>query len=142
MGLAERRRALGYSQEELAHALGVDRRTIGRWETRSTTPQPPYGHGWPSCCYITPWDETPEWERQAARAVFDQVRQFLDLSDRHASRLTREQKSRFVATCWTAQMYKPFDNPKPGYVADWPDLPDWQWETDADIFEAIEDASK
>lgn len=41
MGLAERRRALGYSQEEFAHALGVDRRTIGRWETRTTTPQPP-----------------------------------------------------------------------------------------------------
>ncbi|WP_406178412.1 hypothetical protein [Streptomyces sp. NBC_00996] len=28
------------------------------------------------------------------------------------------------------------------YVADWPDLPDWQKETDADIFEAIEDALK
>ncbi|MDJ0384682.1 hypothetical protein [Streptomyces sp. G-G2] len=28
--------------------------------------------------------------------------------------------------------------PKPGYVADWPDLPKWQQETDADIFEAIE----
>ncbi|WOX11319.1 helix-turn-helix transcriptional regulator [Streptomyces sp. N50] len=41
MGLAERRRALGYSQEGLAHALGVDRRTVGRWETRETTPQPP-----------------------------------------------------------------------------------------------------
>ncbi|MBZ6194164.1 helix-turn-helix transcriptional regulator [Streptomyces olivaceus] len=41
MGLAERRRALGYSQEELAHALGVDRRTVGRWESRTTTPQPP-----------------------------------------------------------------------------------------------------
>ncbi|WP_128433812.1 helix-turn-helix transcriptional regulator [Streptomyces cyaneus] len=41
MGLAERRRALGYSQEGLAHALGVDRRTVGRWETRETAPQPP-----------------------------------------------------------------------------------------------------
>ncbi|MFI7351514.1 helix-turn-helix transcriptional regulator [Streptomyces sp. NPDC049936] len=41
MGLAERRRALGYSQEELAHALGVDRRTVGRWEGRTTMPQPP-----------------------------------------------------------------------------------------------------
>lgn len=41
MGLAERRRTLGYSQEELAHALGVDRRTVGRWEGRTTTPQPP-----------------------------------------------------------------------------------------------------
>lgn len=35
----------------------------------------------------------------------------------------------------------PDTSPKPGYVADWPDLPDWQKETDADIFEAIEDAS-
>ncbi|MFI7351513.1 hypothetical protein ACIBSR_35290 [Streptomyces sp. NPDC049936] len=98
--------------------------------------------GEPKPGYVTPWEETPEWERQAAGAVHDQVRQFLDLSDRHASRLTREQKSRFVATCWAAQMYKHFENPKPGYVADWPDLPDWQKETDADIFEAIEDASK
>lgn len=28
--------------------------------------------------------------------------------------------------------------PKPGYVADWADLPVWQQETDADIFERIE----
>ncbi|RZB13704.1 hypothetical protein StrepF001_42620 [Streptomyces sp. F001] len=98
--------------------------------------------GEPKPSYVTPWEQTPEWERQAAGAVYDQVRQFLDLSDHHASRLTREQKSRFVATCWTAQMYKHFENPKPGYVADWPDLPNWQKETDADIFEAIEDSSK
>ncbi|MGY5134002.1 hypothetical protein ACWGJW_16615 [Streptomyces nigrescens] len=30
--------------------------------------------------------------------------------------------------------------PNPGYVADWPALPAWQQETDADIFEAIEKA--
>lgn len=94
--------------------------------------------GAPKASYVTPWAETPEWERQAAGAVFDQVAQFLDLSERNAIRLTREQKSRFVATCWTAQMYKHFGDPKPGYVADWPDLPEWQQETDADIFEAIE----
>lgn len=34
-------------------------------------------------------------------------------------------------------MYKHLGDPKPGYVADWPDLPDWEKETDADIFEAI-----
>ncbi len=37
-------------------------------------------------------------------------------------------------------MFKHFEDPKPGYVADWADLPSWQQETDADIFEAIEKA--
>ncbi|MCC3770895.1 hypothetical protein [Streptomyces sp. UNOC14_S4] len=94
--------------------------------------------GEPKAGYVTPWEDTPEWERSAAGAVHDQVRQFLQLSDGHAARLSREQKSRFVALCWTAQMYKHFTNPKPGYVADWAELPPWQQETDADVFEAIE----
>ncbi|MDN5382493.1 MULTISPECIES: hypothetical protein [Streptomyces] len=93
--------------------------------------------GEPKPGYVAPWEETPEWEREAAGAVYEQVRQFLELSGGHASRLSREQKGRFVATCWTAQMYKHFEDPKPAYVADWPALPTWQQETDADIFEAI-----
>ncbi|MFB7499199.1 hypothetical protein ACFC09_31695 [Streptomyces sp. NPDC056161] len=100
-----------------------------------------YFPGEPKPSYVTPWDDTPPWEREAAAAVYEQVRQFLDLSGRHAARLTREQKGRFVATCWTAQMYRHFENPKPGYVADWQDLPDWQKETDSDIFAAVEDAT-
>lgn len=94
--------------------------------------------GEPKPGYVTPWEETPGWERQAASAVYDQVAQFLALSDGSAARLSREQKGRFVALCWTAQMYKHFADPKPGYVADWPALPQWQQETDADIFERIE----
>lgn len=39
-------------------------------------------------------------------------------------------------------MFKHFEDPKPGYVADWPDLPHWQKETDSDIFEAVEDSVK
>jgi hypothetical protein len=39
-------------------------------------------------------------------------------------------------------MHEHFQNPEPCCVADWPDLPDWQKETDADIFEVIKDASK
>ncbi|MBT2413897.1 hypothetical protein J7I94_25670 [Streptomyces sp. ISL-12] len=96
--------------------------------------------GEPKAGYVTAWDATPEWERQAAGAVYEQVRHFLELSDGHAARLSREQKGRFVAIAWTAQMYKHFEDPKPGYVADWVALPEWQRETDADIFEAIEDA--
>ncbi|MEU9110592.1 helix-turn-helix transcriptional regulator [Streptomyces sp. NPDC048483] len=42
MGLAERRKSLGYSQENFAHALGVDRTTVGRWERGETAPQPQF----------------------------------------------------------------------------------------------------
>ncbi|MFD9817061.1 hypothetical protein [Streptomyces sp. NPDC059080] len=96
--------------------------------------------GEPKPGYVTPWDGTPEWEQVAAGAVYAQVRQFLEVSGGHAARLTREQKGRFVATCWTAQMYRHFEDPKPGYVADWPALPEWQRETDADVFDAIQRA--
>ncbi|MEU5127734.1 helix-turn-helix domain-containing protein [Streptomyces mobaraensis] len=41
MSLAERRRALGYSQEALAQVLGVDRTTISRWEAGRNEIQPP-----------------------------------------------------------------------------------------------------
>ncbi|WP_274560743.1 helix-turn-helix domain-containing protein [Streptomyces spiramyceticus] len=41
MGLAERRKVLGYSQETFAQALGVDRTTVGRWESGKNSPQPP-----------------------------------------------------------------------------------------------------
>ncbi len=37
-------------------------------------------------------------------------------------------------------MFRHFEDPKPGYVADWADLPAWQRETAADIFERIEEA--
>lgn len=45
MGMGERRRSLGYSQEQLAELLGVDRTTIGRWESGRSTPQPPQRPG-------------------------------------------------------------------------------------------------
>jgi hypothetical protein len=35
-------------------------------------------------------------------------------------------------------MYKQFSDPEPAYVADWEEMPSWQQETDADIFERIE----
>jgi hypothetical protein len=36
------------------------------------------------------------------------------------------------------QIFKHFPDPKPAYAADWDELPQWQQETDADIFERIE----
>ena len=38
--LAQRRKAVGLSQERLAEVIGVDRVTIGRWERTETEPQP------------------------------------------------------------------------------------------------------
>jgi hypothetical protein len=96
-----------------------------------------YYPGEPKPGYITPWDDTPDWERQAAAAVYTQVRTFVEISAGKTARLTREQKGRFVAICWIVQIYKHIENPKPSYVADWADLPDWQQQTDADIFERI-----
>lgn len=94
--------------------------------------------GEPKPGYITPWDETPGWERESAAAVYDQVAAFVQLTGGSTARLSRAQKGRFVALCWIGQIYKHIPEPKPSYVADWEDLPAWQQETDADIFERIE----
>jgi len=48
--------------------------------------------GEPEPGYVTSWEE-----RAAAGAVYAQVRQFLEVSEGHAARLTREQKGRGVA---------------------------------------------
>lgn len=94
--------------------------------------------GEPKPGYVTPWDDTPEWERDSAAAVYEQVCQFIEAADGATAKLTREQKGRFVALCWIAQIFKHFPSPKASYVADWSDMPEWQQETDSDIFEHIE----
>lgn len=97
-----------------------------------------YYPGKPKPGYVAPWEETPEWERASAGAVYDQVCAFIETTNGAATKLSREQKGRFVALCWVGQIFKHFPDPKPSYVADWADLPQWQRETDADVFEHIE----
>ena len=94
--------------------------------------------GEPKRAYIAPWNETPDWERESAAAVYDQVRASIEATDGRTAKLSRRQKGCFVALCWIGQIFKHFPDPKPAYVADWDDLPQWQQETDADIFERIE----
>ena len=94
--------------------------------------------GVPKDSYIADWDQTPDWERSSAAAVCDQVHAFVLATDGRTDKLSRDQKGRFVALCWIGQIFKHFLEPKPAYVADWDEMPAWQRETDADIFERIE----
>lgn len=116
--------------------MQVERGRVFReaWIAGVTTHYP----GEPKPSYLTPWDDTPGWERASATAVYDQVRAFIEATDGNTAKLTRAQKGRFIALCWIGQIYKHFPDPKPAYVADWDDLPEWQQETDSDIFERIE----
>lgn len=95
---------------------------------------------WRCLLGFTPWSQVQEWAQESAIAVYEQVRQFVLLAAGHTSHLSREQKGRFVCLCWIREVFKHFLNPKASYVADWDDLPVWQTEIDADIFEAIEGA--
>ncbi|MFI6761144.1 hypothetical protein ACIBF5_18600 [Micromonospora sp. NPDC050417] len=94
--------------------------------------------GEPKPGYVIPWDETPDWEQRSAATVYDLIAAFIHGSGGATRQLTRTQKGQFVAVCWAAQIHRHIPNPKPSYVAAWNDLPSWQQETDADIFEHIE----
>ncbi|MFJ2782191.1 hypothetical protein [Kitasatospora sp. NPDC087315] len=88
--------------------------------------------------HIVQREETPDWKRRSAAAVFGKVRDFAKVCGDTTAGLIREQKGRFVALCRLAQVHKYIEDPKPSYVADWGALPESQKETDADIFEAVE----
>lgn len=92
----------------------------------------------PKESYIAPWEAMAEWEQASAIAVYEQVEQFVEVTNGQTTQLSREQKGRFVALCWIGQIYARLPNPKPSYVADWEHLSEWQKQTDSDIFEAIE----
>jgi hypothetical protein len=93
--------------------------------------------GEPKSSYVAPWDEMPDWERDSATGEYELVRTLITTSQGAADKLSRTQKGQYVALCWLTHIYKHFPDPKPSYVADWEQLPEWQKETDADIFEHI-----
>src|SRR5436190_12707512 len=48
--------------------------------------------GVPKDSYVAGWDQTPEWERGSAAAVYDQVRAFVIATDGATAKLSRAQK--------------------------------------------------
>ena len=99
-----------------------------------------YYPGTPKPGYIAPWTEMSQWEQESAIAVYKQVHQFVSLTGGQTTHLSREQKGRFVTMSWIGQIFKHFTDPKDSYIADWEQLPEWQRETNADIFEVIEES--
>jgi hypothetical protein len=91
--------------------------------------------GTPKPGYVAPWSEMAEWEQKAANVVYEKTRAFIQagLQDN----VTPEQGGRFISEAWNVQVYRHTPSPKPSYVADWEELPEWQRKTDMDIFEAI-----
>lgn len=97
--------------------------------------------GTPKSGYISPWEEMPDWEKLSAIAVYEKTQAFILAGMGEESAYpTPEQGGRYIAEVWNVQVYRHIENPKPGYVADWNDLPEWQRKTDMDIFSTIKDA--
>src|SRR5690242_21930378 len=96
--------------------------------------------GTPKPGYIADWEEMAEWEQQAAIAVYEKTRAIIlaGLQQEPPARLTSEQGGRYISEAWNVQVYRHIPTPTPSYVADWKNLPDWQRQTDSDIFFAIE----
>lgn len=94
--------------------------------------------GDPKPGYVTPWDETPQWEKEAATAVGQQIHDLLAQSKGAARHLDDESKGQFVSACWITQIHHRVESPKPSYVAPWSELPQWQRLTDIGIFHAVE----
>jgi hypothetical protein len=84
----------------------------------------------------------PDWERASAEAVAEQVAHFVKVSGGRTDSLTRDQRGQFIATGWIAQIHRHIADPKPSYVTPWEELPSWQRETDADIFDTLEQAMR
>ena len=94
--------------------------------------------GVPKSGYVAPWEEMPDWERDSARAVAEQIGRLVEGADGRTTGLTRDQRGQFVATCWIAQVHRHFPSPKPSYVTPWEEMPEWQRATDVHIFDVIE----
>jgi hypothetical protein len=99
--------------------------------------------GTPKPGYISPWEEMASWEQKAASAVYGKVRELIRAGLQHEPpvRLMGEQGGRYVSEAWNVQVFRHIPNPKPSYVADWENLPEWQRATDMEIFVDIEMAA-
>jgi hypothetical protein len=97
--------------------------------------------GTPKPSYITPWDEMPEWEKEAVKKLFDRVRDIILPGLRSGIQISREHGGYLVCSIWNAVIFELLRDPKPSYVKHFNQLDEWQQKTDIKMFEAVESAS-
>jgi len=101
-----------------------------------------YFPGTPKPSYVAPWEEMPDWERSIVVELYRQVREVVlaGIQGGQVTRLTPEQGGRLVRIIWVQQVYKHFPDPKETYVQPWEAMPEWERQTDVEMFAAIEQA--
>lgn len=95
-----------------------------------------YFPGEPKHGYIAPWEEMAEWEKNAAIAVYKRAKTFIQDGPKLPS---REQGGRYISEAWNVEVFRNIERPKPNYVTNWDELPEWQQQTDMDIYTIIEE---
>ncbi|HXM56610.1 MAG TPA: hypothetical protein VOB72_14535 [Candidatus Dormibacteraeota bacterium] len=96
--------------------------------------------GTPREGHLAAWEELSGWERDSSATVGDQIAQLVVAANGRTSRLTRAQRGQFVVTCWIAQVHRHLSEPSVAAVTPWEELPEWQRQTVAHVFDVIERA--
>jgi transcriptional regulator with XRE-family HTH domain len=90
--LAQRRKTLGYSQEQLAEHLGVDRSTVVRWEAGETEPRPWQRRKIADVLDVSP-ERLEELLTEPDTAADDRLSRASDAEAEHDADLRREWRS-------------------------------------------------
>jgi hypothetical protein len=94
--------------------------------------------GGPRPGHVADWEELSDWERDSSVTVADQIARLVVAANGRTTRLTRAQRGQFVVTCWIAQVHRHLSEPSLAAITPWEEMPDWQRQTVAHVFDVIE----
>ena len=89
---------------------------------------------------IDAWEELAPWVQQSSCTVAEQIAGLVVAANGRTTRLTRAQRGQFVATCWIAQVHRHQSEPPVSSITPWDEMPDWQRQAVAHVFDVIEQA--
>ncbi len=87
---------------------------------------------------LLPWEDLEPWEQENVVKAYELVQHLAWTVGWPIDGLSREQKGRFVHTCLIAQVWKRAPQHDEIALGDWNQLPTWQQQAYADLFEMIE----